>query len=85
MLKLCEYRDILGRPGEGVHSIRFMNIAVVDVVLTLMAAVWLSKIFKLKSGWATVLMFLLGIIMHRVFCVETTVDRWLFNNQQKSI
>lgn len=29
--RLCRYRDMLGRPNEGVHSIKLFNIAIIDV------------------------------------------------------
>lgn len=38
MFDLCKYKDILGRPNEGVHSFRIFNIAIVDVLLTILAA-----------------------------------------------
>ena len=40
----CEYKDIFGKVGEGVHSYRIFNIAVVDVVSTIIMA-YLLKIF----------------------------------------
>jgi hypothetical protein len=30
-MDICSYKNIFGRPREGVHSIRFMDVAVVDV------------------------------------------------------
>ena len=38
MIDLCKYKDILGKPGQGVHSYRIFNIAIVDVILTISAA-----------------------------------------------
>ena len=35
---LCEYKNMLGKVGEGVHSIRIFNIAIVDVLLTIIGA-----------------------------------------------
>ena len=29
----CKYRDIIGKVGEGIHSYRLFNIAVLDVVV----------------------------------------------------
>jgi len=42
MLDLCKYKNILGDPGKGVHSFRIFNIAIVDVLLTILAAYILS-------------------------------------------
>lgn len=75
---LCPYRHALGRPREGVHALRVFDVAVVDVVLTLVAAYVLSRV----SGWrvltCAILLCVIGIIAHRVFCVDTAVDRILF-------
>ena len=35
---LCKYKDIFGKVGKGIHSFRICNIAVVDVLLTILAA-----------------------------------------------
>jgi hypothetical protein len=34
-MSLCKYRDIFGKVGTGVHSLRLFNLAVVDTLLTL--------------------------------------------------
>ena len=33
---LCQYKDIFGKVGEGIHSYRFFNIAIADVLLTIL-------------------------------------------------
>ena len=38
MSNLCpfvKYKDIFGQAGKGVHSIRFINVAIVDYILTI--------------------------------------------------
>lgn len=75
---LCKYRDALGVPGQGVHAYRFMGVAIVDVVLTVIVAALIAVI----SGWPFVYvlggLLVLGVIAHRLFCVRTTVDKLLF-------
>jgi hypothetical protein len=76
----CEYKDIFGKVGEGVHSYRVFNIAIVDVIATIIM-VYLLKIFvfpKRSFLKLTIILFLLGIILHRLFCVKTTVDKYIF-------
>lgn len=77
-LGLCKYRNALGVPGKGAHSIRIANIAVVDVVLTLIGAYIISRVMHTSFAWTAAGFFLLGIILHRLFCVRTTVDKLLF-------
>ena len=79
MVDLCKYKDILGKPGQGVHSFRIFNIAIVDVLLTIIAAYVLSILTKLNIFYALIFMFILGIISHRIFCVRTTIDKLLFD------
>jgi len=79
MFDLCKYKDILGKPNQGVHSFRIFNIAIVDVLLTILAAYILSIFTKFNLIYTTLLMFILGIISHRIFCVRTTIDKLLFD------
>jgi hypothetical protein len=73
---------MLGVPGKGVHSYRIFNIAIVDVILTLIVAYIISYIFKKSFFWVSIILFVLGIILHRIFCVRTTVDKLLFPSSQ---
>lgn len=77
-MRLCKYRNALGEPGKGAHSIRLFNIAVVDLILTILVAAILHWVFKIPFIISVVLMLLFGIIMHRLFCVRTTFDKILF-------
>lgn len=77
---LCQYRDALGKVGEGVHSYRIGGIAVVDVFLTLVAAYLIHLAIPHSSYWTVLFwLFIAGIALHRLFCVRTTVDRLLFS------
>ena len=79
MVDLCKYKDMFGKPGKGVHSYRIFNIAIVDVLLTILAAYIISFFCKIKFIHTLIAMFILGIISHRIFCVRTTVDKLLFD------
>ena len=79
MLTLCKYKDMFGKPNQGVHSFRIFNIAIVDVLLTILAAFIISYFLKTKFLYTLLLMFILGIISHRLFCVRTTIDKLLFH------
>ena len=75
----CQYKDIFGKVGEGVHSIRLFNIAVVDVVVTILWAYGLHRWLQWNFWFALIILFISGIILHRLFCVRTTVDKMLTN------
>ena len=78
---LCKYKDIFGKVGEGLHSYRLFYIAVVDVISTIFVAYLLKiYIFPQRSFLKlTIILFLLGIILHRIFCVKTTLDKMIFS------
>ena len=79
MNELCKYKDIIGKPGEGAHSFRFLGFSVVDVLVTLLAALLISWIFKISLFYTIIPLFFSGIIVHRMFCVNTAIDRLLFD------
>jgi hypothetical protein len=77
---LCKYKDIFGKVDEGVHSYRIFNIAIVDVILTFLLAFIIQLLLpKYNYYHILILLFILGIILHRMFCVRTTIDKILFN------
>ena len=84
MFQLCDYSDIFGKPNEGVHKYRIFDIAIVDLVFTVLAAIILyytvNRIFNKNISFMVylIILFVTGIILHRVFCVRTTVDKLLF-------
>ena len=80
MTGLCAYKNLFGAPDTGAHSIRFMGIAVVDVVLTVIAGLLMAWFFDWPAWYVVGALFLLGILLHRMFCVQTTVDKLLFGS-----
>ena len=74
----CKYSNLFGKPGEGGHKYRLFNIAIVDVILTIVGAIAISYAFNLPAFYTILAMFVLGVIMHRAFCVRTTVDKFIF-------
>ena len=82
----CKYKNIFGKVGEGAHSYRIFNIAIIDVISTFILA-FLINLFipKYKFNNILIFLFILGIILHRLFCVETTINNLIFgNNTEKS-
>jgi hypothetical protein len=77
---LCKYKDILGKPNTGIHQYRIFNIAILDVASVILAGYLISKYFKTNIYYTLAFLFVAGIIIHRLFCVRTTVDKLLFPN-----
>jgi len=80
-MDLCKYKNALGESGKGIHSYKLFGISMADVIMTFIGA-WIISYF-LKSSFikTLIILFLLGIILHRLFCVRTTVDKLLFPNE----
>jgi len=79
-MDLCKYKNALGLPGKGIHSYRVFGVAIADVIMTIIGAILISFFFKTNLMYTMVCLFLLGIVLHRLFCVRTTVDKLLFPN-----
>jgi hypothetical protein len=75
-MRLCQYKDLFGKPGTGAHSFRIFDIAVVDTLL----AILLGYVIWLMSGYNPyyigIGVFILGLFSHWLFCVNTTVNNF---------
>jgi len=78
-MSLCKYRDIFGKVGEGAHSVRFFNFAVVDTFLTFVLAYIINYYLKSNVYLIFFILMLLSIAIHRAFCVETTLTKMFFS------
>ena len=76
----CKYSDLFGKPRTGVHGYRLFDIAIVDVVLTIILGIIISKVSGLNTFTIIIICFLVGIIVHRVFCVKTKLDTLIFGH-----
>jgi len=81
-INLCKYKDSLGEPNKGFHK-HIFGIAFFDLLGTFIIAVLIAK--YTKGGivpqnvliWFLILI-LLGIIFHRIFCVNTVINKAIF-------
>jgi hypothetical protein len=67
----CPYANLFGEPNTGVHSIRVFGIAVVDTVLTVLAAYVIAKAYKINFWYSFLGLFVLGEILHYLFGTKT--------------
>jgi hypothetical protein len=72
----CKYKDMFGSPGEGVHRFRLGGVAVVDYVLTILLALLTSVVSGVPWTLTTVFWILAAMLLHAVFCVDTSVFRY---------
>lgn len=79
-MDLSKYKNALGVPGTGIHSFRIFNIAIADVLLTILAAYIISYFSKQNFKNTLIVLFILGIILHKIFSVNTTVGKIVFGS-----
>ena len=78
-MTLCEYKDLFGEPGKGIREWRIFNLSIVDFIGAIILGLILSKLFNTSKIGGVFLSFILGLIFHKLFCVETTLNKLLFN------
>lgn len=61
-------------PGEGIHSIRLFDIAIIDVILTGLAAYAISRQHFLI---VFMILIILSIIVHTLLGIRTKTNTWL--------
>lgn len=76
-MSLCKFREAFGQPGKGFHT-HLGGIAILDALGTIVAAKLISAQFELSFSKTLLGLFVTSIALHRVFCVNTTVNKALF-------
>jgi hypothetical protein len=77
---LCEYKDLFGKPNEGIRKYRIFNIAVYDTLFVIIIGYLLSYYLGYPLWPTLAVLFISGIVVHRLFCVRSGVDKLLFPN-----
>jgi hypothetical protein len=76
---VCKYTNIFGKVKTGVHAYRCFGLAIVDLVATFVAAVAIHYCFLKLAIWKIfAILMILAIIVHRIFCVNTTLNVLIF-------
>jgi hypothetical protein len=76
-MSFCKYKNILGKPNGGAHK-HFLGIAMFDLIGTILIAFIISKLTKIKFYIILICLLILGIILHRMFCLNTTFNKLIF-------
>jgi len=75
---LCKYKNLFGKPGEGIRKYRFFDIAIFDTAVVILIGILISHYTGYNIWLTLAVLFVSGIIVHRMFCVRTGVDKLLF-------
>lgn len=73
----CKYKNILGVPGKGTHARRFFGFAFWDIFLTIIASVIIAWLTKKSFVIILPSLFLIGVFLQWLFCVDTTFMKLL--------
>lgn len=77
-LNLCQYKDMFGKPNEGIRkTLRLFDISLVDTIPTIFLGLLLSKLLHTNKFNGILVAFILSIIFHKVFCVDSTIIKLL--------
>ena len=79
-MTLCpfsNYKYILGIPKQGVHKYRFLDTAMVDYILTILLSGLTTFLTKIPLVLTTIAWFIIGIISHILFGLETNSVKYL--------
>ena len=74
---LSQYKNILGKPNEGVHSVRLLETPVVDYIMSIFLAMMVTWITDIPLVIATIVVFIVGITFHVIFGISTPSTRYL--------
>ena len=80
-MELCKYKHIFGVEKEGIHSYRLFNVAIVDVLSTVIGAIFIALLFNTNAIVVFIVLMVLSLILHRLFCVKTTLTKAVFGDK----
>lgn len=69
--KFKEYKNILGKPGTGVHKLKFKGTSLFDYFLTIASAFLITYMSNIPLVWSTVILFIIGIVLHYLVGIKT--------------
>ena len=71
---LCKYKDILGVPGKGFHKHYGFGFAILDLIVTILIAYGLSRMIGKSFLKVFIILMLIAIFLHWLFCVKTKLN-----------
>jgi hypothetical protein len=78
MYSLCKHKHIFGVEGQGFHSYRVFNIAILDLLGTVVISWLIAATLNVYFVYVFVIAMVLAIILHRILCVKTTINKIIF-------
>ena len=73
----CEYKNIFGKPNEGIHSYRLGSLAMVDLFGLLVLVFAYASYYNVDIIATLIVGIVLTVFIHWLFCVPTALNRKL--------
>ena len=77
MKSLCPFKNIFGEPGAGIRTFRIFDISIFDLGFVLAFAAIISIMNNWNFVKVSLLLIVLGVIFHKLFCVKTGLNKML--------
>lgn len=77
MKSLCPFKNIFGEPGVGIRTFRIFDISIFDLGFVLAFAAIISIMNNWNFVKVSLLLIVLGVIFHKLFCVKTGLNKML--------
>lgn len=74
----AKYSNIFGEPKTGFHEFRILDVAVNDLLGTVVISGLISYNYDFSFLSVFLFFIVLGIAFHRLFCVNTTINKIIF-------
>jgi hypothetical protein len=72
-----KYKNFLGIPLQGIHKYRFLDVAIVDYILTIVLSGITANFTNIPLVLTTIMWLIISIILHTLFGVETNTLKYL--------
>ena len=72
-----EYSDLFGLTGQGVHKHTLFNVIVIDNLMVIAFAIFLTYQFDIPFPISIIGVYIVGIILHMLFGVQTNTLTYL--------
>ena len=69
-------KELAGNPGEGIHKTRLVDAAMFDYIGTIVLAIVISKLTKIPLVLSTIILFIIGELLHIMCGVKTSSVRY---------
>ena len=69
--KFNKYKNIFGKPGTGVHALKFKGTSIFDYFGTIVLSFIVTYFSNIPLVWSTIILFILGIISHYLVGINT--------------